>query len=345
MSSIAFQKKDVMEEIKKKVNKFQNSEIIYPVILDIHPVMNQCNLNCGWCIGGESSDNTGIFLSFDQCRELLFSIFNINRQYNWPLEIHICGNNSEPLLNIEFIIEFLKFINNRAIVKLITNGILLNRLFPYINLVHEISISLDVWSENQFIQLKGGSAAQYQKIFSNIEHIKSQRELLGNPFPALYVSFVINEEFDKNEFLSFCIKLKRIGINHIQVRCNYYNNSINQISIKTKIEEISKVLNGTNNTYLIYNNQNFDMKFNEYSDRIQEKGFECNAWHFWPVIAADYQLYPCAHVANRKYSNISIDLNKHMNYYSLFTSIPPFFCECCNICPSMLNYINHLLLQ
>ena len=341
---------DVISEMKKNVIKLKAGQVIYPLILDIHPVMNCCNLNCAWCIGGGDYDTKIIHkMQYDDIEPVYKNIFQEKEKENWPMEIHFCGNNSEPLLNRDFIQKSIENIAEKTRIKIITNGILLDQYNDIIHKVNKINISLDVVSSEDFIKYKGGKKGDYDKIIQNINHIKELKKRFKYRTPVIYTSFVISSSsFDYDKFEKQCRILRDVGVNHIQVRKDYFNQSLKMSFVKHKVIEIAKRL-GAYNENIVYgleDENTFDIKFNERTDRISLNSMICKSFWFWPTIAANGWIYSCAHKANENSEHLNVHLEELKDYYNCIRKRTQekmeFSCDTPQLCPSNLNYINSL---
>lgn len=339
--------KDLINQMEEKGLKLKNS-VQYPSILDIHPVLNSCNLKCSWCIGKrgkELNKQDAIYLNFEDIYLFLNSAFDKSKLEDWPKEVHICGNNSEPLLNEKFVKKLVKYLYGKCKVKIITNGVLLYRYFDVIKYIDKINISLDVLSKDEFYKKKGGAASDYQKIFENINKISKIRELDNLSSPIIYVSFVIDEIYDIQTFYEQFEVLKSYGVNHIHIRQNYFSEDSDR-ALENKIKILKQKLNKKMNVIVDYNNESindFDIKYNEKCER-RKPNSKCYAKYLWPTISANLRIYPCAHTANQEYDKYAVCIKKEDNYYELFDTIykksPVFICSESNLCPSNINYVN-----
>lgn len=319
------------------LQKIKSENKVCPEIIDIHPVMNSCNLSCKWCIGGKIKTSP-IFLTNEQTRFCMNKIFNINNKNWWPKEIHICGNNSEPLLNMNAIKEIIKY-NKTNIYKLviISNGLLINKLnVNDLCRVNTFNISLDAINNKDYLKKKccrGEYTNPYSLICNNLYLLKNT--IIKNQTDCvLSVSFVITDiDYINNNFIN-CIKhLKNCDVDIVKVRFetkgNYskYNNLL-----RKKIEAINKIFNEVN----IICNAAYSNK-NDF--------FRCYSPFIWPTLAANMKLYPCAHCANEKFIAL-LDLNKrdYYDFYLNHNAKKQFnlnTLNCGKICSPIMNAINN----
>ena len=138
-----------------------------------------------------------------------------------------------------------------------------------------------------------------------------------------------------------------MGVNYINIRADYFRqedfdcikNIIVRIGAAFGIDLFKKQKVYGENIKL------FDINFNEYSIRKIYRD-KCYAISFWPTIAANLRVYPCAHIANEKFVDKSFDLNSYIDYYEFYKNITLadyIKCENSNMCPSIINYVNNEL--
>lgn len=338
---------DLIERMLEE-GKQLDRNVQYPSIIDIHPVLNSCNLKCKWCIGGASASAQSIkqyYANFDDFKPILDNIFDPSMIENHPKEIHICGNNSEPLLNVEFVKKTILYLRGKCKIKIITNGILLDKYMNELPFVDKINISVDVLSEKEFIEKKGGTKREYKAIFDNIRKISEMRIRKKLNMPILYSSFVIDGDYSLKKYNTTISKLKEIGVNHVQIRRNYYSENVDGL-LEKKIELLKNKYNTTNSEYIDYNADTintFDIKFNEKVER-QQSNQDCYALYMWPAISANGRIYPCAHVANEENNDKGMSLIPDNNYNDLIRKYwcdkRTFKCNFSEYCPSNLNFLN-----
>jgi|GEM_PF-2270656 len=348
--------KDVFINMKSKKKLQDEGKMVYPEIIDIHPVMNMCNLKCSWCIGEhdvtKKQKKNQILLDYHKYTDFFTSIFNDDMREFWPTEAHICGNNSEPLLNRDFIANFLEISYRKTIIELITNGVLLHNYFELTDKIDKISISLDCFSAEDFVKYKSGTKEQFAKIIENIKTIDNLRKSSAKR-TILYVTFVLGyvPSIEEVGIESFIEMLVDFGVNHIQFRTNYILKSSNYEDYLKSLVTRLRAKFGISHDAVIYNNDNINqlyIKYNEYTSRAISLSSTCGCtmMPLWPTIAANMCMYPCAHVANEenKINGISI-METKLDYYQLFDYIKKReytpVCSEVNLCPSMAYYFNN----
>ncbi len=330
---------DIYKKIKKQIEE-GNFEM--PSVLEFHPVLNKCNLKCDWCIGKASEECTSYYMKYEEIEPFIQSAFSDDNKSHWPSEIHFCGNNSEPLLNSKFINQMCSFINNKSVIEIITNGILIDKVKDSLLYIDKISISLDVFCCDEFIEKKKGSKKQYEKIWDNIyliSELKKSRAIKT----MLYITFVLDKVPENIETVNALMeKLRKYGVNYIQFRSNYLNLDRKNIAIKKFVEELYERFSDKEEIDYTSEKQDiFYIKFNEYD--YTNLNPICYMKSIWPIITADGWVFPCAHVANHKYMDLAtkIDFNEnYLNFWKMhFHNIT---CKRQNICPSMAYAINSI---
>lgn len=117
------------------------------------------------------------------------------------------------------------------------------------------------------------------------------------------------------------------------------------ISLFFSVVAVAKAL-GAYQDYIYYGDEDentFDIKFNEMADRLKFSFIECKALWFWPTIAANGIVYPCAHKANEDNTYLGICLENLENYYEWIEEhikVWKIKCDTPHLCPSNLNYLN-----
>lgn len=159
-----------------------------------------CNLNCAYCF--EKHGKT--FLK-EQCIPAISELIHVYKKSNPNVtRVVVIWFGGEPLLNLNFIIEASSCIKKTCQElsldysgRVITNGVELNKLIPYIKelCITDIQITLDGTKEfHDSRRIRANGSGSFDTIISNIEKIKSK------------VDLIIRMNVDKNN-LSECIKL------------------------------------------------------------------------------------------------------------------------------------------
>ncbi|HBI3767427.1 TPA: radical SAM protein [Enterococcus faecalis] len=326
-----------------------NGTPVFPKIIDIHPVNGRCNLNCTWCIGQKGYVNIPSVTDNFKKEEIMCLMDNIFRESyrsNWPLEVHICGCDSEPLLKwkeVSFLIKELR--KKNVTTELITNGLLIDKrkICDLLNL-DKISISLDVVNDKDFYIYKVNNSAGerygFSKIIDKIKLITEQKKL-SNSSVSIYVTFVATENtFDYETWEEAFRLLKEVGVNHIQVREDINGTRSAGNYLSQVIANISKRMSADTIDYEKENH--FDIKY--HSPSSEENIFtKCISPLFWPAITMDLQLRRCAHTALSIYEPLT-DL-KVQNYYEYYEKCSHIeknvnYIGCDKKCPPTLSRIN-----
>ncbi len=330
---------DIYKKIKKQI---ENDIFEVPSVLEFHPVLNRCNLKCDWCIGQSSEECTPYYMDYELIKPFIQSAFSNDNKLYWPSEIHFCGNNSEPLLNSKFINQMCQFINNKSVIEIITNGILIDKVQDSLLYIDKISISLDVFCCDEFIEKKKGSKKQYEKIWDNIytiSELKKSRTIKT----MLYITFVLDKVPENIEMVDCLIgKLKKCGVNYVQFRSNYLNTDRKSEAIKKFVKELYEKFSDKGPIDYTSEKQDiFYIKFNEYD--YTNLTPVCYMKKIWPIITADGWIFPCAHVANHKYVDLATRVDFKENYFHFWKiNSQNITCTQYNICPSMAYAINSI---
>ena len=314
----------------------------YPPVLDIHPVMNVCNLSCKWCVGKTRLDNTTvqrpIYMEKHGFLEILKMIFNTEKHDLFPQEVHFCGNNSEPLLNEDIVIEGIEYLKTLGVkTNIITNGLLIDKeMAKRLQSANTISISLDATSNFSYCNnkcLHHEYEEPFDKICQNIELLNINRRN-SNTDQVISTSFLISDLDELNFDFELCLRsLSRIGVDLVKIRFDANNVSQQNMysTVRKKIDE--------------YNVSDSEMSvvcgFSD--DSVENKIFsECYGPMIWPTLAANMKMYACAHCANLGY-NFFLDLynDNYYEYYQRHNNVL-FAREInCDInCPPLLAMIN-----
>lgn len=312
---------DIINKLNKSLDCMIKERDVFPKIIDIHPVSGRCNLNCTWCIGKIGYEQLPSLEDKFNSKNIDFLVKNIlDNDYEdyWPLEFHICGCDSEPMLKekeVTLLIEELK--KRGRTVELITNGLLINENNVK-NLVKldKISFSVDVVNDKDFSTYKINKLNMiengFAKVVENIKLLSDERHR-SNSSISIYATFVATPKtFDYDQWCESFKLLKSVGVNHIQVRSD-----INEIhgTIDDLKKSIDKIATSIEANVIDYETENhFDIKY--HSPSINEKKFKnCVSPYFWPAIGMDLKLYRCAHSALSTYKPF-LDLTKESFYDS-----------------------------
>lgn len=338
--------RDTLKILKRNLVAHRSGHTVYPQVLDIHPAENGCNMDCAWCIGRDEKKPLKL-LEWELLENALGQIYVPEKKEYWPTEVHFCGCSSDPLLNHRVMKNAVRFLQDKAIIKVITNGAHLERYLSDtmdLLLIDKLSISLDVTNERDFQQYKRPQGRTSLKdILCAIKTINEYRPIY-NPKLSIYVTFVATPAtYSKEQWAHFFSVLRDLGVNHIQVRNDYtvFEEEFFK-KVKAEIAEISEDLGAHQVRY--DNNASFDIKYNEYLPRNKPCDY-CMGYRLWPTIGADLSLYPCAHVANSSFHPL-LNLSTS-NYYSVYEEINSSFelepvKHCHGNCPSLMYFMNHL---
>jgi radical SAM protein with 4Fe4S-binding SPASM domain len=344
--------KNIVTNMLEKKRTLRNGGTAFPEVLDIHPVMNLCNMKCRWCIGGRNQKPAEpMYMDFNKYERFISSIFNKDMDIHWPTEIHICGNNSEPLLNYDFIKPFIESVSGKSVIKLITNGILLHKCFDELHLIDRVSISLDCFTPEDFTYKKYGGnrdgEAVFHKITDNIRELGRRVGLSGGK-TKIFVTFVMDgiPDLSADGLDGFIKTLIDGGVNHIHYRKDFFTDCKIEDFISETVIRQRSIFGIADNISCKAEDTNLCIKYN---DSVMERGkteaHDCVMTALWPTVAADGRVYPCAHTANAAGKIEGLGLNTEMDYYEWFGDIisDKKYCRECaesHLCPSVAYYIN-----
>jgi len=327
----------------------KSGAIVPPPIIDIHPISGKCNLDCRWCIGKadrETKVSLPELLSKGQVIFALGKILDPKWRTLWPNEFHICGNDSEPLLS-DAVLPAIQFLKQRGrIVELITNGFFLHDNDEFIKCVariEKLSISLDVTNNKDYrtFKCKEDSSVDngYDRILNVIRSIHACK-VKNKTNLEISVTFVATPKtYDKQEWKSCFEQLRGEGVVKIRVREDLLKTYGKTENLKKEIGEIGKELN----------NKEFNVHYKSPEKPLTDSDFSyCRGPRLWPTLAADGNLYPCAHTANSDYQPFAnlMSANSLVELYQdLFWSSNNNFRRvdeigCRRHCPSVLGRYN-----
>lgn len=343
---------DIINELNERVELIKRGKRISPPILDIHPVNGCCNLNCKWCIGQNKSkikSNMEDNFTIGNLEIVLEKIFDPKYEKYWPLEVHICGCDSEPLIKKKEVLYLINYLKAKNVTtELITNGLLINELdYKELIKLDKLSISFDCVNENDFYLYKVNnknvnSLNNVAKLCRTINEIDIMRKELNSNL-SIYTTFIATEKnFNYLEWKSFFIKLKSAGVNHIQVRSDICKVLGDVEDIDMEIRKIAEELNANSVSY--DKKFSFDIKY--HSPNISEEQslfLNCYSSNLWPSIGMDLKLYNCAHTTLNVFQ-WNTNLLNLKNYYEEYCFGKKFFevnsIGCNGICPPTLRRMN-----
>ena len=319
--------------------------LVLPHAIDIHPVSGRCNLDCKWCIGRfqrSKIDPLSELLIGDNLVRAISKILNPSYYKLWPSEFHICGCDSEPLLN-ESVLDTIKYlIQYKRVIELITNGLILDNqnIMSTVSRIQKLSISLDVTNDDDYKKYKlprnSNQNNGYSSVINNIRNISKLREKYKSDL-NISVTFVATPKtYNKDEWVNCFKELKSIGVQGVRVRDDLNNTfGPNIDGLKDDINEINRNLN--------------DIKIQYISPESPYSDFSiCKGPRLWPALAVDGCLYPCAHTATSEYipfGNLINSTSMYHLYYDLFGPSKDNFITverngCKRNCPSILGSYN-----
>ena len=133
-------------------------------------IVNVCNLKCQHCFWpklAKMENYKGNMMSWEHWKKV------IDEMSQYPYSVLNLGTDGEPLMHIDFI-KMLRYAKSKNIypINMTTNGILLKGqiLETIINekLIDTINISLDAFSNETFIKIRGGKGNTFSKIKENV---------------------------------------------------------------------------------------------------------------------------------------------------------------------------------
>lgn len=331
------------ERVKNLISTYKRiSELSMttPTILDFHPVMNACNLSCFWCIGKVNEQYKTKMMSIDEFYMCMDKIFDDKYKVYWPKEIHICGNNSEPLLNKELVLESLPFFEEKNCkIVMVSNGILIDdELVESLEKLHTLNISLDAVNDEKYFMskcLKGEYETPYTQILNNIKNVRRVNKQGKLVISCSFVIVDINV-FDK-EFESCIAALSDAGVDMVKVRFEAKSDFVQYYDfIREKVNRYNEK----------YSDINIICNFPSECEGKDEFN-KCFGPFLWPTLASNMKLYPCAHSANMKFREF-LDLSKDY-YYDFYLNENVWDCEknkvsnvgCNRICPPLIGTMNN----
>lgn len=189
---IKFFKENGLFESKKKNTRYarMSSEVVKKNTEDVSQlvfeVTDSCNLRCSYCAYRELYDNylprTGKKLSFADVKYTLDSLFCLWNRKHTLKDLNIGFYGGEPLLNMNFIMEVVNYINEeyrqssrRISYSITTNGVLLSKYMDFFveNNFH-LLISLDGNKENNVYRRNPKNENSFNTVVGNINQLKEK---------------------------------------------------------------------------------------------------------------------------------------------------------------------------
>ncbi|MBN1654519.1 MAG: radical SAM protein [Deltaproteobacteria bacterium] len=277
----------------------KNGVLLPPHTIDIHPVSGRCNLDCQWCIGRKGRSSVKPlpqYITSETIVALLEKALLPEEFPLWPSTFHFCGGDSEPLLNPGAVIKGTAFLlEKERIVRLVTNGLALNKpgIAPIVAEMHRLNVSLDVVDDDQFQTFKrpgAGIRYGYQRVLANLERVADLKARRATML-IISVSFVATSATFEDTAWKRCFEqLRDLGVALITVRQDLSGVFGEIYRLKERIDSIAEHVPGV------------EIKYIAPEVPCAESDFEfCRGPMLWPTLAADGNLYACAHVATSRY--------------------------------------------
>jgi len=284
-----------------RLEKLRKGELIMPTSVQIDPT-NHCNHKCVYCFYRFCRNNklNALFNEKDELPlerfESLFEEFV--REGIKAVEFTGGG---EPLMHPYFA-EILRLANRNMLqTSLVTNGVLLGKLFGY----HEhgllsslvwLRISLDAFTKETYSKVHSTPPNNFDRAISNLKTCVNdfKKTVIG-------VSYMVNP-LNYKETLDCAKMLKDLGVANIRLTIAYTPQGIGLY--KDIWDDVEKISRETKQL----EDKNFKV-FNFITSHLdnldyKHKGYDfCGYQHFTAIIGADGRVYPCCTL---KY-NASID--------------------------------------
>ncbi len=290
--------------------------VVLPPVMDIHLNSTICNLSCDWCIGGKNKGDTWSLEDRISNRGIDVVLNNVmvrGLEKLWPIEFHIAGANSDPLLS-KHIIPTIRLLRKRKrIIQVTTNGCLRmsDELIEELSNIRYLNISLDVVTEQDYWNYKHPQKAvkgrAIELVLSNIQRISSYRDTCQNNL-TLATSFVATPiTYEKCSWKRMFLLLEKLGVNSIRIR-----DDLNRTYGDTESElknDLKFLADGLTECSITLS-----------TSREDDAQFDiCRGSRLWPTLGSDGCLYDCGHVANSKYKPFA-DLFEE-DIYSVYSRV------------------------
>ncbi len=284
-----------------------------PKIMDIHPVSGNCNNDCDWCIRGSNKPKPlKKVINEDNIIHILRKVLDPNDRSSWPDEFHICGNDSEPLIASETVLKMIKFLQQHGRnVKLITNGLLLNKpgVIPAVAGISQVSVSLDVYNDIDYSIFKkaGRITDGYSRSLRNLRDLNAFKQKYQHPVELRATFVATPRTFNPEAWYRCFVQLEDAGVTKINVREDLREVYGQVPDLKSHIMSMDQKLPG------------IQIRFASPDEPYSEFPF-CKGPAFWPTLAADGKLYPCAHTANSNYMPFA-DLAGKCSFFEIYQEL------------------------
>lgn len=177
----------------------------YPITCEIDP-SNRCQNDCKFCISAKSRSENPVDLDFDLYVRLLDELHAVGVK-----SITFTGG-GEPLVN-NYFESMAKLASGRFQLGLITNGILLNQVVPFLDRFRFVRVSLDAASVETYKALKGWDG--FENVINNVKEAVGRK---GSTIIGL--SFVVCK-LNENEICGAKELAGKLGVDYIQFKPVY----------------------------------------------------------------------------------------------------------------------------
>lgn len=275
---------------RKTAERILRDMIPYPVNIEVDLTSGACNNNCIFCCFGSNRKNTPVFL---QPKPLIKTLENAAK--NGTKSVELVGG-SDPTMHKDIADIAKKIVALDLNIGLITNGLLLDRIFPAAKDFTFIRISLDAGTEETYAHVHGIPA--FNQVLTNIKTLKNfiPSEKIGLAY------LVIPQNSKEEEIRAFTEKAIQLGVGYIVFRPAILPKSIEMERLRNNLHQILSLINSLADEFAgdirIYHSAQ-----NRWTRTIQNtRGTtgKCRACLFKGVICADGSVPFCNLARNDK---------------------------------------------
>jgi len=237
---------------RDKLNGIIKGELPYPITIEVDLVDGGCNNNCIFCCFHNNKKDSPIFIEKNELLEALRIVYSKGTR-----GIELVGG-SEPTMHSQ-IGEIVRDVNNIGFeISLVTNGLLLNRIFDVGHFFKYVRISLDAGTRDTYKLLHGVDT--FDKVINNVKTITSQE---NSPQKVGLAYLCLPQNSNEKEIASFFEIANELNVDYVVFRpailkeswdCKYLD-EVGQIIDKVKnISSNVKVFSSVGSRWVISRN-------------------------------------------------------------------------------------------
>lgn len=187
--------------------KMLHGELTYPISIEVDPTDGRCNSRCNYCMYGSGEKKKSVYID----PQLLCGAVKTAQNHGTKAVLFVGG--SEPTMHKD-IAEISKSVLEMGLeVSMITNGILLDRIFPVASGFTFIRVSVDAGTAETYRKLK--SVNCFDRVMYNIDQLTHQ---YAKDCDISLAYLCVPQNIQREEMRAFILNAIRVGVQSVAFR-------------------------------------------------------------------------------------------------------------------------------